>query len=134
MFDELFDLFSLNTALVAFSTEENTKRVQLHLRLLKQLLLKYSVLRSETKDILENIPLLLVDEHWLKLEVVANQLSKNDDVIFRRYLFHFAKCMKASVIRPSVITVFDTDIDLLPWYRTNYALGYEPMLSKRYSA
>ena len=125
MFDELVDLSSLNTVLVGFCTTENSKRVRLHLRFFKQLILKYPVLRSETKDILQSINLLLVDEHWLKLEVVASQLSKNDDVIFRRCLFHFAKCIEPSVLRPSKVTVVNTGIDLLNWYRVDYRLGCE---------
>jgi hypothetical protein len=61
----------------------------------------------------------------LKFEILAEKLDKGDDVLFRRCLFHFAKCMEPSVIRPSAVTVFDTDIDLLHWYRADYQFGCE---------
>ena len=125
MLDQTIDLSNLTTKLAAFMTEENAKRVQLHLRLLKKLLLKYAILRSESKTILDDIHVLLTDDKWLKFEMLAEKLDKGDDVLFRRCLFHFAKCMQPSVIRPSAVTVFDTDIDLLHWYRANYQFGCE---------
>lgn len=125
MLDQTIDLSNLTTKLAAFMTEENAKRVKLHLRLFKKLLLEYAILRSETKAIQNDINVLLSDDNWLKLEVFAEQLNKNDDVTFRRCLFHFAKCMEPSVIRPSSVTVIDTNIDLLHWYRTNYQFGCE---------
>jgi hypothetical protein len=125
MLDKTIDLSNLTTKLAAFMTEENAKRVQLHLRLFKKLLLKYAILRSETKTILDDIHVLLTDDKWLKFEILAEKLDKSDDVLFRRCLFHFAKCMESSVIRPSAVTVFDTDIDLLHWYRADYQFGCE---------
>jgi len=125
MLDQTVDLSNLTTKLTVFMTEENAKRVQLHSRLFKKLLLKYAILRSETKEILDDIHVLLTDDKWLKLEVLAEQLNKSDDVLFRRCLFHFAKCMEPSVIRPSAVTVFDTNIDLLHWYRKSFRLGQD---------
>mgnify|MGYP003384906290 FL=1 len=125
MLDKTIDLSNLTTKLTVFMTEENAKRVQLHLRLFKKLLLKYAILRSETKTILDDIHVLLTDDKWLEFEILAEQLDKGDDVLFRRCLFHFAKCMEPSVIRPSAVTVFDTDIDLLHWYRADYQFGCE---------
>ncbi|WP_025566088.1 hypothetical protein [Psychromonas sp. SP041] len=124
MLDQTIDLSNLTTKLAAFMTEENAKRVLLHLRLFKNLLLKYAILRSETKTILDDIHVFLTDDKWLNFEILAEQLDKGDDVLFRRCLFHFAKCMEPSVIRPSAVKVFDTDIDLLHWYRKSFRLGH----------
>lgn len=125
MRDETFDLSKLTTVLEEYTTEENAKRVKFHISFFKRLLLKYAVLPLETKEIQDNIHLLLADDNWLKLEVVASQLSKADDALFRCCLFHFAKCIKPSVIRPSKVTVSNIGIDLLIWYRTNYQVGCE---------
>jgi hypothetical protein len=62
MLDKAIDLSNLTTKLAAFMTEENVKRVQLHFRLFKQLLLKYAILHSETKTILDDIHVLLTDD------------------------------------------------------------------------
>ena len=125
MLDQTVDLSNFTVELAPYMTAANTKQMQLYIRFMKRLLLKYSVLRLETQALLNDIHFLLINDNWLKLEILASQLSKNDDILFRRCLFYFAKCMEPSVIKPSVVTVFDTNINLLNWYQTNYQLGCE---------
>jgi hypothetical protein len=125
MLDKTIDLSKLKTKLVYCMTTENSKRIKVHLGIFERLLSKYALLRIEAQRIIDDIQLLLIKDNWLKQEVLANQLTKADDGLYRRCLFHFAKCIEPSVIRPSTVTVFNTNIDLLKWYRTNYQLGKE---------
>lgn len=125
MLDKKPDLLQLEKQLSFLSPTQSSKQVQLHLRLLNLLLVKYPVLSIRLKAMFNDIHALLLDDYWLKLEVWANKLSHADDVMFRRCLFFFINCIEHFPKKPSAITVFDTNIDLLDWYRMNFQLGRE---------
>jgi hypothetical protein len=125
MLDVTIDLVRLTESLIPYFTVENEKRVRDHLMLLKKLLLKSSEIRRVSKALLEDSKALFCSDYWLRLEVAAQELSNTDDVLFRRCLLHIAKCVQPDVISPSVVTVFDTDIRLLTWYRSKFSLGKE---------
>ncbi len=119
----MLDLSKLTQTLGEHVNEENKNRIQIHIRLFKRLLLQYECLSFESKVLLDDVYSLLQGEYWLRLELSASQLRNGDGVLFRRCLFHFAKCIEPSVERPSTARVFDTGVDLLSWYTINYQLG-----------
>ena len=125
MLDQNIDLSNLTAKLAAFMTEENTKRVKSYLTQFKNLLSKYPILHSDSNRILFHIDFLSMNDKWLKLEILAEQLDSGDDQLFRRCLFHFAKCINPYAIRPSTVRIFGTDIDLLDWYRVDEQFGCE---------
>ena len=131
MLDTVLDVSQLKEQLTGYLTDDNSKRINLHIRLFKRLLRKHSVLRNSCQGLIQDVHSLLRDDYWLQLEVMAQHIESEDDVLFRRCLFHFASAItKVSVItkvsaRPSTVFVFDTHIDLLHWYRKNFRLGQE---------
>jgi len=125
MLDTVLDLSLLESQLSGYLTDENNKRIKLHIRLLKRLLLRYPQLRSHCYELTEDVHSLFENDYWLKLEVLAQNIEKEDDVLFRRCLFHIASAIKSNQSRPSTVFVFDTNIDLLHWYRKSLRLGSE---------
>lgn len=125
MLDTVLDLSHLEAQLSSYLTDENRKRINLHIRLFKRLLLSHSVLRNHCQRLMQDVHTLLRDDYWLKLEVLAQNLAQVDDVLFRRCLLHFASAITEISSRPSSVFVFDTNIDLLHWYRKNFRLGQE---------
>lgn len=123
MLDTVLDLSHLEAQLSSYLTDENRKRINLHIRLFKRLLLSHSVLRNHCQRLMQDVHTLLRDDYWLKLEVLAQNLTQVDDVLFRRCLLHFASAITEISSRPSSVFVFDTNIDLLHWYRKNFRLG-----------
>lgn len=125
MLDKTLDLSKVEAQLSTYLTDENSKQVRLHIVFLKGILIRYSFLRKESQALLNDPHVLLKNDYWLKLEVLSSKLAKDDDTLFRRCLFHFARCMKPSAARPSTVLVFDRHVDLLNLYRSNYHLGCE---------
>ncbi|WP_462179155.1 hypothetical protein [Pseudoalteromonas maricaloris] len=126
MLDTVLDLSQLEEQLGRCLTDENCKkRIKLHISFLKRLLLRYSVLRSHCQSLIQDVNSLFRDDYWLKLEIQAQHIEPEDDVLFRRCLFHFATALTKINSRPSTVSVFDTNIDLLHWYRKSFRLGKE---------
>lgn len=125
MLDTVLDVSQLEEQLSGYLTDENRKRVNLHIRFFKRLLLKHSILRKPCQGLIQDAHSLLRDDYRLKLEVMAQHIEPEDDVLFRRCLFHFASAITKVSSRPSSVFVFDTHIDLLHWYRKNFRLGQE---------
>lgn len=125
MLDTVLDLSQLEEQLGSCLTDENCKRIKLHISFLKRLLLRYSVLRSHCQSLIQDVNSLFRDDYWLKLEIQAQHIEPEDDVLFRRCLFHFATALTKVNSRPSTVFVFDTNIDLLHWYRKSFRLGKE---------
>ncbi|MEK0157858.1 hypothetical protein WLQ65_01650 [Pseudoalteromonas piscicida] len=125
MLDTVLDLSILEEQLASYVTDANSKRIKLYTRLLKRLLLRHSDLRSHCQSLIQDVNSLFRDNYWLKLEIQAQHVDPEDDVLFRRCLFNFAVSIDKNVIKPSVITISETNIDLLPWYRKSNVLGTE---------
>lgn len=125
MLDTVLDLSQLEEQLGSCLTDENCKRIKLHISFLKRLLLRYSVLRSHCQSLIQDVNSLFRDDYWLKLEIQAQHIEPEDDVLFRRCLFHFATALTKTNSKPSTVFVFDTNIDLLHWYRKSFRLGKE---------
>lgn len=125
MLNTELDLSQLEEQLSSCFTDENRKRIKLHIRLLKQLLLRHSVLRNHCQSLMQDVNSLFYKDYWLKLEILAQNIEPEDDVLFRRCLFHFATALTKVSSRPSTVFVFDTNIDLLHWYRKSFRLGKE---------
>ncbi|MFD1009064.1 hypothetical protein [Oceanisphaera ostreae] len=118
MLDTILDLSDLEGQLCGYLTK-------LHIRLLKRLLLQYPVLRNHCYTLTEDVHSLFKNDYWIKLEVLAQHIVKEDDVLFRRCLFHIASAIKNNPSLPSTVFVFDSNIDLLHWYRKSFRLGSE---------
>lgn len=125
MLDTVLDLSQLEEQLGRCLTDENCKRIKLHISFLKRLLLRYSVLRNHCQSLIQDVNSLFHDDYWLKLGIQAQHIESADDVLFRRCLFHFATALTKINSRPSTVFVFDTNIDLLHWYRKSFRLGKE---------
>lgn len=125
MLDTVLDLSQLEEQLGSCLTDENCKRIKQHIGFLKRLLLRYTVLRSHCQSLIQDVNSLFRDDYWLKLEIQAQHIEPEDDVLFRRCLFHFATALTKVNSRPSTVFVFDTNIDLLHWYRKSFRLGKE---------
>jgi hypothetical protein len=125
MVDTVLDLSQLEEQLGSCLTDENCKRIKQHIGFLKRLLLRYTVLRSHCQSLIQDVNSLFHDDYWLKLEIQAQHIEAADDVLFRRCLFHFATALTKVNSRPSTVFVFDTNIDLLHWYRKSFRLGKE---------
>lgn len=125
MLDTVLDVSQLKEQLSGYLTVENRKRINEHIRLFKRLLLDHSILRKPCQGLIQDVHSLLRDDYWLKLEVIAQHIDQEDDMLFRRCLFHFASAISKVSSRPSTVLVFDTRIDLLHWYRKSFRLGQE---------
>lgn len=125
MLDTVLDLSQLEEQLGRCLTDENCKRIKLHISFLKRLLLRHSELRNHCQSLIQDVNSLFRDDYWLKLEIQAQHIEPEDDVLFRRCLFHFATALTKVNSRPSTVFVFDTNIDLLHWYRKSFRLGKE---------
>lgn len=126
MLDTVIDLSQLEEQLGRCLTDENCKkRIKLHISVLKRLLLRHSVLRNHCQSLIQDANSLFHDNYWLKLEIQAQHVEQEDDVLFRRCLFHFATALARVNSRPSTVFAFDTNIDLLHWYRKSFRLGKE---------
>lgn len=125
MLDTVLDLSQLEEQLGRCLTDENCKRIKLHISFLKRLLLRHSELRNHCQSLIQDVNSLFRDDYWLKLEIQAQHIEPEDDVLFRRCLFHFATAIAKVNSRPSTVFVFDTNIDLLHWYRKSFRLGRE---------
>ena len=125
MLDTVLDLSKLEEQLGSCLTDANCKRIKLHIRLLKRLSLSHSTLRNHCQRLIQNVHSLFHDDYWLKLEIQAQHIEPEDDVLFRRCLFHLATALTKVNSRPSTVFVFDTNIDLLHWYRKSFRLGKE---------
>ena len=125
MLDTVLDLSQLEEQLGRCLTDENCKRIKLHISFLKRLLLRHSELRNHCQSLIQDVNSLFRDDYWLKLEIQAQHIEPEDDVLFRRCLFHFATALTKVNSRPSTVFVFDTNIDLLLWYRKSFRLGKE---------
>ena len=130
MLDSTVDITKLRSSLAPHLTDENEKRVNLHLRLFNKVLLDNPVLRPYNKVLLhEGASALLDMTYWLSLEVQASMLQHNDDVVYRRCLHNFARAMNPAMKRPSIFTIYDTGIDLLKWHRESAKLGSDLALA-----
>lgn len=126
MLDTVLDLSQLEEQLGRCLTDENCKkRIKQHISFLKRLLLRHSLLRNHCQSLIQDVHSLFRDDYWLKLEIQAQHIEPEDDVLFRRCLFHFASAITKVNSRPSSVFVFDTNIDLLHWYRKSFRLGKE---------
>lgn len=125
MLDTVIDLSSLEEQLSSYLTDENSKRIKLHISFVKRLLLRHSVLRNHCQSLIQDVHSLFRDDYWLKLEILAQSIPHEDDLMFRLCLFHFASAITKANSRPSSVFVFDTNIDLLHWYRKSFRLGKE---------
>nr|WP_314267780.1 hypothetical protein [uncultured Moellerella sp.] len=125
MLDAVIDFSPLEEQLSSYLTDENSKRIKLHISFFKRLLLRHSVLRNHCHSLLQDVHSLFCNDYWLKLEVLAQSIPHKDDLMFRVCLFHFASAITKANSRPSSVFVFDTNIDLLHWYRKNFHLGKE---------
>jgi hypothetical protein len=125
MLDTVLDLSHLEAQLSSYVTNENSKSIKLYIRLFKRLLLRYSELRNHCQSLTQDVQSLFHDDYWLKLEVQAQNIVQEDDVMFRRCLFNFASAIGKITSRPSTVFVFDTNINLLHWYRKSFRLGQE---------
>ena len=125
MLDTVLDLSVLKEQLGSCLTDENCKRIKLHISFLKRLLLRHSVLRNQCQSLMQDVNSLFRDDYWLKLEVLAQNIPHEDDLMFRLCLFHLASAITKANSRPSSVFVFDTNIDLLHWYRKSFRLGKE---------
>ncbi|WP_286235350.1 hypothetical protein [Thalassotalea sediminis] len=125
MLDTVLDLSQLEEQLGSCLTDENCKRIKLHISFLKRLLLRHSVLRNHCQSLIQDVNSLFRDDYWLRLEIQAQHIEPEDDVLFRRCLFHFATALTKVSSRPSTVFVFDTNIDLLHWHRKSFRLGKE---------
>jgi hypothetical protein len=97
----------------------------LHISFVKRLLLRHSVLRNHCQSLIQDVHSLFRDDYWLKLEILAQSIPHEDDLMFRLCLFHFASAITNANSRPSSVFVFNTNIDLLHWYRRSFRLGKE---------
>jgi hypothetical protein len=125
MLDTVLDLSPLEEQLSSYLTDENSKRIKLYIRFLKRLLLRHSVLRNHCHSLLQDVHSLFRDDSWLKLEILAQNIPHEDDLMFRLCLLHLASAITKVSARPSTVFVFDTNIDLLHWYRKSFRLGKE---------
>ncbi|WP_166419824.1 hypothetical protein [Pseudoalteromonas sp. Z1A8] len=125
MLDTVTDFSPLEEQLSSYLTDENSKRIKLHISSFKLLLLRHSVLRSHCHSLLQDIHSLFRDDYWLKLEILSQNIPHEDDLMFRRCLSYFASAISENNSRPSRVFVFDTNIDLLHWYRKSFRLGKE---------
>lgn len=125
MLDTVIDLSCLEAQLNVYTNDENSKRINLHIRIFKRMLLRHSVLRNLCQSLIQDVHTLFHDDFWLRLEIQAQNIVQEDDVLFRRCLFHFANSINNALSRPSSVFVFDTNIDLLNWYRKSFRLGGE---------
>lgn len=125
MLDTVLDLSQLEEQLSSYLTDENSKRIKLHISFLKRVLLRHSVLRNHCQSLIQDVHSLFRDDYWLKLEILAQSIPHEDDLMFRLCLFHFASAITKANSRPSGVFVFDKNIDLLHWYRKSFRLGKE---------
>jgi len=125
MLDTVLNLSQLEEQLGSCLTDENSKRIKLHISFLKRLMLRHSVLRNHCQSLIQDVNSLFRDDYWLKLEIQAQHIEPEDDVLFRRCLFNFATALTNVNSKPSTVFVFDTNIDLLHWYRKSFRLGKE---------
>lgn len=123
MLNGVLNFSRLETQLSENMTAESSKRVKLHIQFFKRILMRYEVLHGYCHRLVKDINSLIDRDYWLKLEVKSAYLQPKDDVLFRRCLFHFASTISEVKSRPSSVFVFDTNIDLLNWYRKNFELG-----------
>ena len=118
------DISTLQDSLSAYINAENERRISVYLRLFKKIMREAPLQRTKCLKLLqEGVSALLDRSYWLSLEVSANELPHDDDVVFRRSLHHFARAVYPDVIRPSVAMVYDTGIDILTWHRLSRKLG-----------
>ena len=125
MLDAVIDFSPLEEQLSSYLTDENSKRIKLHISFFKRLLLRHSELQNYCQSLLQDVHSLFQDDYWLKLEIFAQSIPHKDDLMFRLCLFHFASAITKVSARPSSVFVFDRNIDLLHWYRKSFRLGKE---------
>lgn len=126
MLDKVVDIELLSDSLKPYLTPENTRHISDHLRFFKSLLLRHPSIQPVCIELLnKGVCELQRDGYWLSLEVAVQALPHKDDVMFRRCLHNYAKAHKANCKRPSAVSVDNTQIDLLSWYRASFRLGEE---------
>ncbi len=108
-----------------YLTSENSKNVKLHISFIKRLINRYPLVRKHCQTLINDVHSLLKGDYWLSLEVLAENLNHEDDVLLRRCLLNFANAIGNNLSRPSIVKVVNTNVDLLPWYRISNHLGCE---------
>lgn len=125
MLDRTIDMSNFESQISQYLNNSNSQQVKQHIQHFKKLLLSYPLLLDACKPLMNDLNSITKGEYWLQLEILAGDLEKEDDVLARRCLFHFASTIENNPIRPSSVNVFDRNIDLLRWYRKSYRLGCE---------
>ena len=112
MLDCVIPIDVLRQSLQDNITDNNKKNLNRHLILFNQLLKSSPELLLFAKPLLTHgIEALLQGDYWLQLEIKAQVLTHEDDVVFRRCLMHFVMAVKPDVIRPSTVRINLTCID-----------------------
>lgn len=125
MLDTTPDLSNLDKQLSVLLASDSSNQLEPHFSVLKRLLLQYPLLHCNCQALVKDFNSLFLDDYWLKLEVLAQDILQEDDALFRRCLFNIASAIKNSKSRPSTVLVFKKNIDLLHFYRMNFKLGKE---------
>ncbi|UZE97633.1 hypothetical protein [Alkalimarinus alittae] len=124
MSDSVISIDVLRQSLQSCITDNNKKKVHLHLRLFNHLLKSSQELLLFAKPLLTHgVERLLQGDYWLQFEIKSQVLTHEDEVVFRRCLMHFVRTVKSDVTRPSIVRINLTYIDCLAWYRQSEALG-----------
>ena len=74
MLDTVLDLSQLEEQLSSYLTDENSKRIKLHISFLKRVLLRHSVLRNHCQSLIQDVHSLFREDYWLKLEILAQSI------------------------------------------------------------
>lgn len=125
MLDTVLDFSRIENRLSQFIKPESQNTFNGQLGVLKRLILRYPFIRGVTKDLLFDFDSLFKGDYWLKLEILAHEMNKQDDILFRRCLVYFARLIKPSTIRPSNVKLFDSHLELLDFYRVSEILGQD---------
>ena len=126
MNDQLVSIDCLKESLQPYLTSKNNRILRDHLRFFNRILQSSSIMTFQSKRLLsEGVTALQSNDYWLQLEIEAQCLSHNDDLLLRRCLKHFASVLDHQNIRPSIVKVSSTNIDCLMWYRRSLVLGVD---------
>ena len=124
MLDRVISTDCLRESLLPYITSENERRIKTHLTFLFRILKSSPLMAIQAERLLsEGVDSLNSNTYWLQLEIEAQCLCDQDDVLLRRCLMHFSSVLNSDTQRPSLVKVNSAGIDCLFWFRESKVLG-----------
>ena len=124
MLDWVISTDCLRESLLPYITSENERRIKTHQAFIFRILKSSPLMAIQAERLLsEGVASLNSNAYWLQLEIKAQCLCNQDDVLLRRCLMHFSGVLHSDTKRPSLVKVNSTDIDCLFWLRESKVLG-----------